>query len=73
MNIDGNAAAVVRYCDTAVLVDRNCNDLAEAADGFVNRVVHDFVDEVMQSLGTRSPNVHCWTFSNWIEAFEDLD
>jgi hypothetical protein len=73
VDVDRDAATVVRHRDTAVLMDRDRDDLAEATDRFIDGVVHDLVDEVMEALGTRRPYVHRGTFSNGIEAFEDLD
>jgi hypothetical protein len=69
MEIDGNTATFIDDGDAAVLVNCDGDFAAMTADSFVDRVIHDFVDEVMQSIRTSGPNVHCRTFSDWIEAF----
>jgi hypothetical protein len=47
MDSNGNTATIIRYRDTAVLVNRNYDDLAEATHGFIDGIVHYLVDEVM--------------------------
>ena len=73
VNIDWNTTAVVDDGYAGVLVDGDGDFAAETAYGFIDGVVYDLVDEVMEPLGTGGPDVHCRAFPNWIEAFEDLD
>ena len=73
MHVDRDASAVVRYGDAVVLVDRDLDFRAEAPDRLVDRVVDDFVDEVVQPIGSGRSDVHRRAFSNWVEAFENLD
>ena len=46
---------------------------AVAGQGLVDRIVDDLVDEMVQSVGTRRPDVHRGAFSDRIETLEDLD
>jgi hypothetical protein len=73
MKIDWNATSIIDDGDTRILVNDNRNFGTKAADRFVDRVVYDLIDEMVQTLGTSGPDVHCRAFSNWIEAFENLD
>jgi hypothetical protein len=40
---------------------------------FVDAVVHDFIDQMVESIDARAPDVHRGAFSHGIETFEDLD
>ena len=40
---------------------------------FVDRVVNDFVDEMMQTALRRTADIHTRTFADGFESFEDLD
>ena len=73
INPNGRIPAIVDDGYAGVLVDGNGDFAAITTHSFIDRVVYDLVDEVMQSLGTGGPDVHRRAFSNWIEAFEDLD
>jgi hypothetical protein len=68
-----NAATVIDHSDAAVLVDEDRDFLAEAGYGLIYRVIHDFVNEMMQAIGSSSPDVHRRSLSNRVEAFEHLD
>ena len=71
--VDWDSAPVVGNGDAVVLVDDDVALFAEARDGFIDGVVDHFVDEVVESVGTRGPDVHRRTFPYRVEAFEDLD
>ena len=73
MPIDGNATAVVDHRNGVVDVDRDVDLIAEASQRFVDRVVHDLVNEMVQTGGARRPDVHGGPFPNGLEAFENLD
>ena len=73
MDIGGNAAAIIGDRDAVVVVDDDGNLRAEARQGFVDGIVDDFVDEVVKTIQTRCPNVHCGTLPDWIETLQDLD
>jgi hypothetical protein len=40
---------------------------------FVDTVVHDFIDEVVESIDARAPNVHRRPLSDGVEALKDFD
>jgi hypothetical protein len=69
--IDGNAAAVVDDCDGIVEVDEDLDRVAEAGQGFVDRVVHDLVDEVVETHVARRADVHGRTLANGLAAFKN--
>ena len=73
VEIDWNAAAVVDHGDRVVDVNRDVDLIAEAGQRFVDRVVDDFVDEMMQARRTGRADVHRRPLANGLESFEYLD
>ena len=73
VHVHGNAAAVVDDGDRAVDVDRDVDVPAEPGQRFVDRVVDDFVDEVVQPGWPGRPDVHRRPLADGLETFEDLD
>ena len=73
MLIDRNAAAVVDDRDRAVDVNRDVDLIAEAGQRLVDRVVDDFVDEMVQPGRPGRADVHRRPLADGFEAFEDLD
>ena len=59
VHVDGNAAAVVGDGDrVAGLVQRDGDRVGVAVEVFVDGVIDDFPDEVVQPLGVRRADVH---------------
>ena len=73
VHVGRNAAAVVDDGDRVVEVNRDVDFGAEAGERFVDRVVDDFVDQVMQSGRPGGADVHRRALADRFEAFEDLD
>ena len=55
MDIGRNAAAVIHDRDGTVQVDGDINFVAVAGQGFVDGVIDDLVDQVMQPLAGVEP------------------
>ena len=70
---DGDAAAVVGDRDGVVRVDRDRHRVAVAGEGLVHRVVHDLVDEVVQTACTGGADVHARALAHGFETLEDGD
>jgi hypothetical protein len=69
-----DAAAVVGDRDRVVGVDRDDDVVAKAREGFVDRVVDDLEDEVVQPRAVGGvADVHARALANRLEPFEDLD
>ena len=73
MTIDRNAAAVVDHGDGVVDVERDVDLGRVPGERFVDRVVDDLVDEVMQALRTGGADVHGWPLADGFQPFEHLD
>ena len=72
MLVDRNPAAVVGNRDrAAILVQRDDDVRRVAVHGFVDRVVEDFPDEVVQPGGADAPEVHAGALANRLEPFEN--
>ncbi len=71
--VDGDAAAVVDDGDGVVDVDGDVDAGGVAAERFVDGVVDDFVDEVVQALLAGGADVHGGAQADGGEAFEDGD
>ena len=72
-HVDGNAAAIVDDGDGVVDVDDDIDFLGVAGESFVDGVVDDLVDEVMQTDLARRADVHGGTEADGLKAFKDLD
>ena len=68
-----DAAAVVDDGDGVVDVQRDVDLIAEARERLVDRVIDDFVDEVMQPGSPSRPDVHGRALADSLQPFEDLD
>src|SRR4029077_15669198 len=73
VNFDWNAAAVVVDLDAAVGEERDHDPRRVARQGFVDGVVDDLVDQVVEALRGRRSDVHARTAPDMIPALEDLD
>jgi hypothetical protein len=71
--IRGNTSAVVDDGNGSVDVDRNVDLVTKARERLVDRVVDDFVDEVMQSRRPGRSDIHRGPLADGFEAFEDFD
>ena len=68
-----DAAAVVDHAHAAILEHVHGDLTRVARERFVNRVINDFVHEVVQAALAGRTDVHAWAFANRLEAFEDRD
>src|SRR5271170_5510482 len=73
MHIDRNSAAVVFDRDPIVAQNYNIDLGAESGERFVNRVVDDLGDEMMQAALGGVADVHPGAFANCFESLENLD
>ena len=66
MPVGRDAATVVLDGHTAIDVDRDADVLRKACHAFVDRVVHHFVNEMMQTAGGVVADVHAETFADML-------
>ena len=68
-----NAATIVRDCTAAVIIERHFDVRAVARECFVDTVVDDFVDQMVQAARGCRADVHARTQAYRFEPFEDSD
>jgi hypothetical protein len=71
--VDGDAAAVVVHPDPAVGQQRHVDGVAVTGQRLVDRVVHNLVDEVMQSAFAGRADVHSGALADGLKALEYRD
>src|SRR5262245_32339887 len=73
VRIDGNAATVVDDSAATVGEQRHFDARREARERFVNGVVDDLVDEVMEARRTGRSDVHTGPFADRLQALQNRD
>lgn len=73
VDVDGDAASIVGYGAGAVVVDGDGDGVAVAGEGFVDGVVDDFEDAVVDAAFVSVADVHVGAFADAFEAFEFLN
>src|SRR6184192_3099555 len=73
MNIDWNAAAVVAYRNAFIDVYRYFNLVAKSGQMFVDRIIDNFENHVMQAALIGIADVHARPLPNRFEPFEFID
>jgi hypothetical protein len=68
-----NPAAVIGYSDRPICTDGDVDTRAIPRQGFVHRVVHHFVHEVMQTSVSGGTDVHARSLADRLQTLEDLD
>ena len=72
MHVHGNAAAIVLYRHRLIVVNGNADFVAVSAQGFVDGIVNDFEDHLVQTRSVIGvADVHAGAFLNRLETFED--
>src|SRR5436309_15503075 len=73
MNIDRNAASIVSNGDRSIHMDDHFDLRAKSREMFVNGVINDFVNQVMQPSLIRISDEHPRPFPDRFEAFKFVD
>jgi hypothetical protein len=64
VNRNRDASAVVLTANPAILGDGDFDGVTVAGEGFVDRVVNDFIDEVVKTAGAGGADVHTWALAH---------
>src|SRR5262249_52776415 len=73
MLLDGDAAAVVTDADALIDIDFDEDIPAIARQGFVDAVIDQFIDQMVQPAGGRVADVHARALANVGRVAENLD
>ena len=68
-----NAAAIVGHGDAAVLMNRDFDVGTETRQGFIHRIVHNFIDQVMKASRVLGPDIHTEALTDILRELELLD
>ena len=71
--VNGNPAAIVDDRDGIVAMDNHIHTGTMSGQRFVDGIVNNFVDEVVQSHLTGGSDVHCRAFADRFEPFQNFD
>ena len=70
---DRDTASIILYVDDITRQDLYIDAVAVAGKRFVDRIIHDLVDEVVQAAWTGGTDVHTRAFPDSFQTFENLD
>src|SRR5438034_740393 len=73
MYVRGDAATVVGYRDRIVYMNNDLDRVAEAGQGFVDRIVDDLIDQMMQTDLTGRADIHRRALSDRVAALKHRD
>ncbi len=73
VHVDGNTAAVVNHGDAVVFVHGDIDLVAISGHGFVDGIVGDFPDQVVQAHLARGTDVHGGALADGLKPREDFD
>lgn len=73
LDVHGDAAAVVRNFDDVAGLDGDFDVGAVAGQSFVDGVIYDLIDQVVQAGGAGGTDVHTGALAHGFQAFQDLD
>jgi hypothetical protein len=73
VHIHWDSTTVVGDFDPALGGYKHVDVIAVTGESFVNRVVDDFINEVVKTTWTSGADVHTRTFANSLKPFENLD
>src|SRR5215211_4926695 len=68
-----DTTAIVFDGHTTVIMNRDIDMGTKTGQSFINRVIHNFINKMMQSLDIRATHVHTWAFANVVNAFQSLN
>ena len=70
----GNATTIVSDRDRAIGIQRDCDNIRMAGQGFVNGIVHHLINHMVQARTVvRVADIHARAFAHRIQPFEHLD
>ena len=68
--IHGNTAAVILYANSTISLDGHVNFGGVAGERFVDRVIYNLVDQVVQTALSGRANVHAGALTNRFQTFQ---
>ena len=73
LNIYGNSPPIVHHCDGIIRIDRDLYGIAISGQGFIYRIVHDLIYQMMESTGRCAADIHAGPLSHGLKPFQYLN
>ena len=73
LDVNGDTAAVIGDGDGIAFIDDDVDLGAVSGQGFVDGVIHDLIDQMMQTGGRCGTDIHTGTLPNGLETFQHLN
>ena len=73
LNADRNASAIIGNANNIVRQDLDGDFCTAARQDFVDGVVDDFINQMMQTIDTGGTDIHTRTFSYCVQTFQYLN
>lgn len=73
VTIDRDAAAIIDHGHNIVTANGAGDGIADSSQRFIDRIVDEFADEVVQAALVGAANVHAGALANGFEALENLN
>ena len=73
LNVNRDAASVVRNANAVSLLNGHLNVITEAGQRLINGVINDLVDQMMQTARARGADIHTRTFADGLQPLQYLD
>ncbi len=69
----GDAPSVILHCNGIIFMYGHLNMTAVSGQRFINGIIHDLIDQMMQSSEGDVINIHSGPFPDRLKSFQDLD
>ena len=73
IDIYRDPTAVIHNGNGIIGMDFYSDFVTEASQSFVNGVIYDFINQMMQTSGTGGADIHTGTFADCLQTFQDLN
>ena len=73
LNVDRNASTIILYSDGIILLDGDGDAVTETRQRLINGVVHDLIDEMMETTDGGAADIHARSLPNCFESFQNLN
>ena len=68
-----NSAPVVHNGDGIVRINGNFDMFTESSQSLIHRIIHDFIDKMMQTSGRGAADIHARPLSDRFQTFQNLN
>ena len=73
MHVHRNTASVIFYCYTVICINSNLDIIAKTGKGFINTVINNFGNQVVQTATRNTSYIHTGALANCFQPFQHLD